>query len=705
MLDVDGIDYPNVEAFIAELPDAFHKVSYVAQHSPSSGIATGLRQHLFFLLDKAESMIVASDTIRHLNFVTKSLRDRVKLTTSNKILSLPLDWIANKNGRVVYITAPECVGFEDPLKDRIEVVSKDYDELRFNFYAVTPDEMKMQNRALIDELRATAGLPKIRGEMYTMTKSGEVLRKRHTDRGRIHDCSLDSDTIMRCNIDGGDSDAYFYYVKAPALIRNHKGEPAIFMEAFDPTYYVDVALPAARILWEKETQPFVFRNLYDDKYYVGLRIGDDVTQQPTFIGSEAKIEDYFAQHGGHGVPDPIDTWRMEFNPTLDGQWNPSEKIFNTWRKTDLQESAMFRSLPPNVITKIISHAVGSDAEAYSQFINWLAYIYQKRTKTGTAWIFHGVQGTGKGLLIDHILTPIFGHDYVAKQQSRNLRAEFNGWMEHAIFVNLDEFDIQDAGGEATSVMQALKMWITDLRLPIRAMHKESRQTNNYSNFILTTNAKGAMPVDSGDRRISFGVRQENRLEISPEEVEAIPNELEQFAGYLLGYNVDKRLAHTCLENATKEQAKRLSLTSIEEFVEAVREGDLQFFLDATHERSSDMGLDGAYRKLVDTFIDDTKRNGESIITVYDLLTAFKVICKEDRNMKGNKFAKIMEHKNFPAKKLKMPNGSRPRGWRIEWQTEQETLVNIGGHIKAAKTQEELEKSLRAEVLASPRASQ
>jgi len=701
MLDLDGINYASVEELINELPDQFHDVSYVAQHSPSSGLKPGLNMHLFFLLDKPESAIVTSETLRHLNFVTQSLRDKVTLTTSNKILSLPIDWIANKNGRVVYITAPECVGFEDPVPNRIEVIKKQYDELRYNFYAVTPDEMKTQNRGLIDELRDKAGLPKIRGELYTMGKNGEILRKRHTDRGRIHDCTPDSDTVMRCNIDGGDSEAYFYYIKYPKLIRNHKGEPAIYMEAFDPEYYSKVALPAAKDLWEKDTQPFVFRNFYDDKYYVGLRVGETITKQPAVVGSESKIDDYYTQYGGLGVPSPIETWEMRFDPTLDGQWNPSDKIFNTWRKTEIQTNAVYRSLPPTVITKVISHALGNDGEAYDRFINWLAYIYQSRTKTGTAWVLHGVQGTGKGLLVDHVLTPIFGHDYVVKQQSRNLRAEFNGWMERAIFVNLDEFDIQDAGGEAMSVMQALKMWITDHRLPIRAMHKESRQTDNFSNFVMTTNAKSALPVDDGDRRFSFGVRQEERLEITPEEVEAIASEREHFAGYLLGYKVDKLMAHTCLENEAKTQAKALSKTSIEEFVAAIQTGDMQYFVDASDEKPAEPGLISDYRKILNQWIDDAKHEVTTIAPVSELLVAYKVICSEDRGMKTEKFKKMMGHKSLPAKRLRDKHGARPWGWKVEWDIDQETLRNIGGHIKAVKSEKDLEESLRAEVLASP----
>ena len=704
VLDLDGIDYPNVEAFINELPVPFHDVSYIEQHSPSSGLKPGLNMHLFFLLDRPESMHVASDTIRHLNFVTKSLRDKVTLTSSKKILSLPLDWVANKNGRVVYISNPECIGFDDPVTQRVKVVQKTYDQLRFNFYEVSPADMKHENRKLIDELRDAAGLVAIRKnvELYETNKSGiEVLKKTQTERGRIHDCIPDSDTVVRCNIDGGDSHAYFYYTKFPQLIRNHKGEPALYMAEFDPDYFNDVAMPAARGLYEKDRQPFVFRNQYDDKYYVGIRIGKEIVVQPSVIGSDAKIDDYFTQHGGMGVPSPIETWSLEFDPRRADQWNADDKVFNTWRQTEIMANAMYKTLPPPVITKIIRHVVGGDGEAYDRFINWIAYVFQNRTKTGTAWIFHGVQGTGKGLLVDRVLSPIFGHDYVVKQQSRNLKAEFNGWMERAVFVNLDEFDITDAGNEATSVMQALKMWITDGRLPIRAMHKESRMTDNFSNFILTTNAKSALPVDEGDRRISFGVRQNKRLEITPEEIDSIKSELDGFAGYLKTFAVDKQMAHTCLENATKDQAKRLSLTSIEEFAEAVRDGDLQFFIDAKDERSSDFALDGEYRNILEGFIACAKDEKESTVSLHELLVAFKVICKEDRNMKSNKFGKIMEHKNLPSQRIRTPAG-RVRGWRVNWTADAETLRSVGAHIHPVKSQEDLEKNLQDEILASPK---
>lgn len=701
-LDLDGIQYQDVETFIQELPATFRDVSYVVQHSPSSGIKPGLRAHVFFLLDRPENMDTVSDWIKYTNLVTDSLRNQVTLAPSQKILSFPLDWIANKNGRVVYIAAPECIGFSDPVPDRVQVVSKAYPRLRHTFTKTTPGDIKDAVRKTIDDLRATAGLSKLRaGELYEAGKDGqEILRKSLTDAGRIHDCVPDSNTHMRCNIDGGDSHAYFYLIEHPRLIRNHKGEPQIFMEAFAPDYYNNVAMPAARKMLEKKKQPFVFRNEHDDKWYVGLRLGEELITQPHSIGSEKKIQDYFDQHGGLGVPANIPSWRMEFEPTRDKQWNPDELLLNTWRRTDIMKDATYRTLPPRVITKIIGHVVGGDGEAYDRFINWLACIYQSRIKTGTAWIFHGVQGTGKGLLVDHIIRPIFGKDYVAKQQTKGLKDAFNIWMEKAIIVNLDEFDVSDTGGEANMIMQNLKTWITDDYIAVRGMHAASRPARNYSNFILTTNARAALPIDEGDRRISFGKRQESKLVISSEEVNAIKDELVDFAGYLLGYEVDEDMVHICLENEAKDIARSLGKTSIQEFVDAVHDGDLQFFIDGMSEHSGDLSLPHDYQKLVDSWMIDAKAEaGESFISTTQLLLAYRMLCNEDKKLKTGKFSKMMSYKAFQPTYMRTPTG-RVNGWRIKWNMDQETLVKIRGHMKPVKSSADMEKEIQKEI-ASP----
>lgn len=686
VLDLDGLkNFTSVESFIAALPESFHDTSYIVQHSPSSGIKPGIRAHVFFMLDRPEHMADIKNWAIQTNLVTEKLRDEVTLTAKDFALSYPLDKIANDNGRVVYITAPECVGFEDPVSERISVVRKDNDLLRHNFRGNVADVKKLE-RDHIDKLRADKGLKKHRHKTYyDVDKNGnEYLKRDLTEPGRVRPVAKDTDNIMRCNLDDGDSEAYFYYINAPRLLRNHKGEPNLLMEKLDPKYFKEVAMPAARDKWEEGKLAFCFRNRDDDRWYVGSRVGNEIIDQPHPIGTEAKIEGWYRQTSP-GVPAPkadeIDTWEMKFDPELEHQWNPEKRIFNTWRKSEIMSGATYRSLPPPIITRIIGHVTGGPEE-YHKFINWLAYIYQNRAKTGTAWILHGVQGTGKGLLIDRILSPILGEDYVVKQQSRNLKAEFNGFLEKALIVNLDEFDLQDAGREYNAVMQALKMWITDKRFNIRRMHTESKQMENFSNFILTTNSQNGMPIPEGDRRFSFGLRQEKKLKITPEEVEAISTELHDFASYLKGYEVDKLLAHTAHENTAKERAAELSLNTTEEFASAIAKGDIQFFIDiADQDNHDDFATAGNAKRTIKKWVDDAKQDEVTKSSVPELLDFYKLWTGNSKTTVA-KLRKIFEHKQLYAKRIRLPDGKRPWGYEIEWRLSDEDRAGLGAHLKA-----------------------
>jgi hypothetical protein len=685
VLDLDGLSaFNGVEQFLAEMPEPFQTTSYIVQHSPSSGIKPGLRAHVFFLLDAPVDMTDVKSWVMEANLVTEKLRNEITLTAKDFGLSYPLDRIANDNGRIVFITAPECVGFEDPLTDRVRIIEKDGDRLAFDFRGNIAD-IKREERKHIDQLRTAKGLKKRKHADYYETRGDlDVLKRDITESGRIHPVRQDNELIIRCNLDDGDSEAYFYYIEFPTLLRNHKGEPCLFMEAVDKKYYNEVALPAAKAIWEKDVQPFVIKDKFDDKYYVGSRKGDEIVSQPHKTGSHIKITAWYRQVKASMVPpdeDEIETWEMKFNPTYDHQWNPDDRVFNTYRKTDIMRNATFRSIPPKTINRIIAHALGNGEEEYHRFINWLAYVYQTRKKTGTAWILHGCQGTGKGLLVDHILTPIFGNDYVVKQQARDLRASFNGFIERAIFVNLDEFDVHDTGKDQDSVMAALKSWVTDPKLSLRKMHADHHMIENFSNFIITTNSQTTVPVPPGERRMNYGVRQEKRLEITAEEIREIAAELEHFAGYLHGYEVDHNQVHQSLENEAKAIATVMSRTSIDEFALALHDGDLFYFIEAEHPNQWDLSKN--YSMLLKRMIDDAKNDRPSVLDMSDLAYAYRTATGID-SPKG-RVKKMLEHKNIRLSRPRLSGGARKYILEVKWNLSSEDKVELGVHLQPVGT--------------------
>lgn len=696
MLDIDGFDVPDVETFVKTvLPSPFHTVSYIVQHSPSSGIKPGVRVHIFFLLDAAVSPRMVSTWLKWQNLATQQLRDQVTLSNSEYALSLKLDWVANNNGRIVYITAPECTNFNDPVTDRINIVEKEHDILSFNFGAVSIEKINVDYQALLAVLRDKAGLPVSKKKEYFRYVGDKVyLDKDLVQPGAITGYIEDNDLFMRCNLNGGDSEAYFYHRNNPKYLHNFKGEPSIPLEQLDKHHYDTIAKPWADKLQEKGIQPFVFRDRASDKYFIGKRREDKVTEQPNVIGSRDKIDDYYADVG-MAPPDPIPPWNRMFDPTLEAQYNAEERIFNTWCPTDIMKEATFRSASPRVITKVITHATGSDVVAYNRFINWLAFIYQNRTKSGTAWILHGVPGTGKGLVTQHIIPGIFGNDYCVTQQVRDLKQVFNGWIEKAMFVTIDEANTDDAGMESKAIVEALKLWITEKYISIRHMQQTARMCRNFSNFIFTSNDFGVLPIRPGDRRFNVAPRQNTPLEITPAEVAELRRELPQFAGYLLGYKVDKAMAHSPLSNDAKTEIVEFKLSSIEEFVRAIQDGDLIWFVDNWN-RGQPTQEGTRIDEIVIGWIKDFKAGNASLIAVKDLNLIYVSVVSGRHDSVIAKFKKNMQRHGMPSGKPRSGE-ERVHGWKVDWIVSPNDLVLIGDHIKLVKTDKQIEAELQKEI--------
>lgn len=685
LLDIDGLSgIDTVEEFVLNvLPPHFHEASYVVQYSPSHGIKPGVRAHLFFMLyDRVDPRAIES-WLAETNLTHPQLSNQVTLSNSRVALSYPLDRVASRNGRIVYITAPECVGFDDPVEDRIDYVEKKLDRVSFSFAGLSPAEVAGRVRDKVNDLRQAAGLSVSRKKEHVrVTQDGkEILDDDLVEAGYITSWHEDNDRFMRCNINGGDSYAYFYHRdQENPYLHNFKGEPSIRLSKFDPQFFNDHVVPHFEELSKSRPRPFVFRDRYTDKYYVGQRKDQEVVEQPNVIGaSDKKIGDYFAEFGT-APPAVISTWALKFDPTIHDQWNEERKIFNTWCPTKYQQSTLYTSNVPATIEKILRHVTGSDDESYDRFINWLAFIQQTRQKTGIAWVLHGVPGTGKGLLFHHIITPIFGVDYCAAKQFRDLSDSFNGWMERSIFLNIDEANSDDMGKLAKSLVNNLKNWITEPKISVRHMQAVARIVDSYTNFIFTTNDFGVIPIQDGDRRINVCPRQESKLEISPEEVAQIEKELASFSQYLTHFKVDEQLARSPFENLAKLTLQQAARTSIEDFFHAAQEGDLEYFVLGTEEDSSEFGALAHFKECVDRWLTDARDGRPSVVSPKDLRCAHVVICR-DKNIKAGAFKSMCAKRGFPIKQLRLDDGTRPRGWEIEWKLTDEQKRDLKVHLK------------------------
>lgn len=576
LLDYDtesGFD--SVDEMLAAIDPALADVSYVWQHSSSSGLrkAPGLRGHAFVLLAEPARPGVIKEWLKHKNLTVPSLRSQVELTASGFAVRWPLDITTCQSDKLIYISPPNIEGADDPLAgQRFQLVAKTNDRATIDFRSSAAVNQEALD-ALVAELRAAAGLKK-RKARYKAFGAGQLMT--NPDRAVVTG-ERQQRGFTYLNLNGGDSWAYYFPSDNPEVLHNFKGEPPCLLQAVCPDYYQ--AYIAALSPDEAPTQPVVFRDRETDTYYNGLYTENPEALELYQVGSLQKIEHFLAQYG-KPMPEYLEDWAVRFDPRTMKVIDKNKRWANLFSPSDHLRAAQtadpVEALPP--IAERVLRSICVDQETFEYFLNWLAWIFQTRDKAGTAWIFHGVPGTGKGVLFERILQPLFGHRYAHIYTTQTIEELYNANLEREIITFLDEFRLDD-GHQATKLMNKVKNLITERHAMIRGMRSNPVQRQIFNNVIIATNHEDSTPLEQRDRRFNVAPPQDTPLFLSQEDLEALDEELPVLAAYLQHYETDERKVRTPLLNSSRERTIAASETSINRFFRAVREGDFDYFFE------------------------------------------------------------------------------------------------------------------------------
>ncbi len=463
-------------------------------------------------------------------------------------------------------------------------------------------ELKKLEYKLLNELRSTENLSP--HNFKTRKIDGTEL----ADNPGIGKITIDheSNGITYCNINGGDSGAYYYYTDNPKVMYNFKGEPNFIIRQFDRNFadkaekharrtkaakkrheknaaYQDFIKSSQQYLTDS-TQTivyFAFRDAKTDKYHVGSfdRNTEDLNIDP--ISSKDRISDYFIQHGLDEL-EIIETFEYVFKPESLTVFDPKNKFVNKFVSTVYLKNA--KVIPdsdiPASIERVVHHVFNSDQSLVEHFLNWAACIIQYRCRTETAWILQGTTGTGKGLLIG-LLRKIIGEDYVRTVTIPNLEDNFNGYMDQCLILFIDEVDT-DQIKSMPKLISRLKTLITEPKIALRAMRTDLYEVPNHLNIIMASNQPNSMRIEDNDRRFNVSARQDTKL-LMPNEsgtdlVSRINDELQDFTNYLMSRPADRSLARITIENESKLLLQKTTQTSTEEISQALLNGDLEYFV-------------------------------------------------------------------------------------------------------------------------------
>lgn len=693
-LDIDGIpELDSPEQLLAEIREAAD-VSHIVQYSSSMGVDPdkGLSAHVFMLLDRPMEPRELKTWLYNLNLTLPILRDNIRMNRLGTCLVWPLDVTTCQNDKLIYIAPPICSnGAKDHFRgDRIQLIKgRRGRRLSPITSDIDPRWIERERRKLLNEHRKAANLPP---KAFTEKVVGGVPVSSKPDAVEITDMKIEREFVY-FNFNGGDSWAYYHPITNPDVIYNFKGEPNYLTKDISAEYHKQAQVRAREIKEEYRTQEInaklekgegriylAFRDERSDQYFVGWF---DPASDYTYIsqtGNLTKLQHFLMEHE-QPVPEAIPTWRYEFKFDESIRIDFQEKYLNKYVPTDLigLPKASKPRLPPT-IEKIIESFLNDSNEIKEHFLNWMACIYQHRTKTMTAWILHGVEGTGKNIFFDKVLRPIFGTDSCLTMPLNSLEDNFNQHLEQAIFVMFNEADIEETKNQK-KVQSRLREVITDSPLSIRPMRGNWYNATSYANVLLASNQPVSVTVGRHDRRYNVARWQPKRLFLTQKEIKLIDEEVAGFAGYLASRSASMDKATQLLDTEDRRKLQEISANSTDETAQAILDGDLDFFFSALPEHKVNPGENPFWHLQLDAFkqilaeaTEYVLAREEHILTRDQLHTLLR-FCIDNIPASPHKFTKFLKYHGVYTRRLRK-DSQLIYGIKVNWKVSPEIKTEL-----------------------------
>lgn len=652
-LDMDQAKFSSPEEVMHAI--GLSDISYLVQYSSSHKIDTKtLNCHIFFMLDKPRPAPQLKTWLMHLNFTTPALESTITLSKHEQALHYPLDITACQNDKLLYVAAPTFVGMKDPVPpaDRVKLVMKSKSMLdTITMKDSHLDALRTLARTKLNQLRVAKGLKpqtaklKQVGEYEVQPGAGPIANYEVIDCGEY----------VRFNLNGGDSQAYWHKKGDLEYLHNFKGEPSLILKEVLPDYYAEQVRDIRTGNLTPSTSGdlvLCFQDRVTGEYWWGTWNPDKNHLDLNTVGNETKLSNAVRSYG-IPVPDPVPIWTRLFDPKSNVRVDEDKRIVNIFEPTKYM-TGQFKKGPFPIIQRLLNSAVGVGT-VQDHFINWLAVMWQYRVKPMTAWVLHGNQGTGKGLIWAKVIRPLFGEKNTAYKLAHELNEQYNGWMESSLVAVVDEVEA-DMFNNARMVEAKMKAYITDLTTPIRRMRTDTYEVLSYIGWLFYSNKPKPVHIPPSDRRFNIGQFQHKRFITSGEEVNKIEGELEAFAAYLSTYKADRNRAAQVLQTIDREEIQKVSISSTDEIGNAILSADLEYFWEYVSPGQGSSILDPIQADYNAVIYRITREViGKSIMRLSreDMWAIFRLSNKD--TPQGNKFTSMLRHKGIHLKRMRAGN--------------------------------------------------
>jgi hypothetical protein len=257
-------------------------------------------------------------------------------------------------------------------------------------------------------------------------------------------------------------------------------------------------------------------------------------------------------------------------------------------------------------------------------------------------------------------------------------------MKNKFLVFIDEVQ---AGNNLfyDKITAKLKNLIVEPRISVREMYRPSAIMRNYSNLIFASNHHRPVSIAADDRRFNVGTYQSKPIKLTNQDIKNLEGEVGAFYDYLGTRQADRQLARRPLENVDRKRIIDNSRPSIDIAIEALKEGNLTFFLELLVDKPeliSPKNL-ARYDQYSSLFFELSKSQRTRLSR--DELMIIMRWCVDRVPDTPNKFTAMLRHHALDLEPLWI-NGRTQRGIDIgKWKPIHESLESSIGSLLSTHT--------------------
>ena len=693
-LDFDKHEAPDIETLLATMGLA--DVSYVLQYSASHGLPGTegtVSAHVFMMLETPMPAPAIKSWLMEINLTV--FRANITLSRSKTVLHWPLDITSCQNDRLLFIAPPTFIGLKDTLHKRILYMPKPLDAIPSDRI---PEKyigaLKHDALSLLNALRKAEGL-KTRTERTVWVGAIEVSSK--PDACTVTGIKQTGDFI-RLNINGDTSWAHWHPIDNFELIHSFRSDTWYKTKELIPQYYaqqVQARADLAATPTDEGDLILAFRDLSSAVYYNGLWNPAQQHLELYKAKNETQLDHWMKSHG-RTIGTFIPIWNIEYQPRETWIVDADNHKINTFKRSTYMDLLPDPTATFPHIMAIIKHMLGcqtvEDDKLVEHFLNWFACILQRKHKPLTAWVAHGVQGTGKGYFVKKIVTALLNSTNVQTALIGNLEDSFNSWMEGKLFVFVDEIDVEDFS-EKGRVTAKLKNYITESHISSRGMRAVMRDVRNWTSFFFSSNMPRPVCIPLHDRRYNVGNFQSRKLP-RPDDA-AVSAELEAFAQFLLAHKADIIKADSIIETQARKEIQKLGVTSIEQTCQDILTGDFET-LWMTRPDEALMANSAivtphsqnarAYcmlmRDIASQYLKFRRPTYEYVLSRDEILIILQYNVG-NMPVTPNRFTALLRHNGIITERLRK-DGLRVYGLKINWKISDEFRAELVAYLKQSE---------------------